>query len=253
MELLQRLSFGYGVEDTSVSVMDDVSLTIRPEKVTVLMGPNGCGKSTVVHLLLGEVRATSALALRALDDEERAAAVLQDYRAQVILGSSLLVNVDLLLGRRRGIRLPEDPYAQVKDRLASFGYDIDLTRTAATLSGGQLQAFVLARSLIFHRGLWVLDEPASAIDFRRRTKIFGAIRKRHIQGRTVLMVTHDFEDALSLADDILLFDPGMVLLTAIRVNRRPGETAQQFLLSPVAQALREEYLRVVHGNGAVAS
>ena len=110
------------------------------------------------------------------------------------------------------IRTPQDEVdRRVKEIAALLGVDFLLTRKPKQLSGGQLQRISLARALIKNPVMLLLDEPFSGIDPSLRGELRQLIRQVHeIYGCTMVFVTHDIQDAYSLADKILLLDAGKI-------------------------------------------
>ena len=119
-------------------------------------------------------------------------------------------NVALPLKARRTSK--EDTVRRVRETLATVGLDAMAERSATKLSGGQQQRVALARCLASHPKLILLDEPLSNLDAKLRIEMRGEIRDLQRKlGATMLFVTHDQEEALSLADEIFLFDHGRIV------------------------------------------
>lgn len=189
-------------------VVSDVSLTVPKNGFTVLIGPSGCGKSTLFDLLMG-VLPTDAGRIQwcreTVPDLNRLAAYMQQ--------SDLLLP---WLGLADNARLPADiagePIKEANrrvqnlfDRLGLAGFENHLP---SMVSGGMRQRCALARTLMFGRDVVLLDEPLSALDaITRRSlqKMLGLLQTDF--NKTILMVTHDIEEALLLADELLVLTP----------------------------------------------
>jgi len=190
------------------AVVDGFALDVPRGGFTALIGPSGCGKSTFFDLLMGVVPkdgGTIRWRTAAVDDLHRLAAYMQQ-RDLLLPWLDLAANARLPgdiagLPRAEGDRRA----AAILRRLGLAGYERHLPNQ---VSGGMRQRCALARTLMFERELVLLDEPLSALD---------AITRRQLQDlllvlqsdfhRTLLMVTHDIEEALLLADDLLVLTP----------------------------------------------
>jgi NitT/TauT family transport system ATP-binding protein len=186
-------------------VVADVDLTVPENGFTVLIGPSGCGKSTLFDLLMG------ALPMEIGNIRWRDAVVPDLSRLAAYMQQS-----DLLLpwlGLADNARLPADiagapeehsrqRIRQLFDRLGLTGFEAHLP---SMVSGGMRQRCALARTLMFGRDLVLLDEPLSALDAITRRSLQQMLRLLQTDfKKTILMVTHDIEEALLLADELLV-------------------------------------------------
>lgn len=180
MITLENICKSYGDK----RVLQDVSLAV-PEGITCLMGASGAGKTTLLRILLGLETADSG---RITGLPARIAAVFQEDR----LVESLTVrkNLQLTLGAQ---------YSEEKalEMLREMGVSDTLGSPAGTLSGGMKRRVALVRALLHDAPLLVLDEPFKGLDEKIRAQVMAVVR-RHAQGRTVLLVTHDREEAQAL-------------------------------------------------------
>lgn len=197
-----------------VAAVDGASLCVDRGEVVALLGPSGCGKTTLLRLVAGFERpdgGTVEVAGRAVSGEgawvppeqRRVGMVFQDYA----LFPHLTVAANIGFGLPRGLRA-----GRVADLLAIVGLDGLGRRYPHELSGGQQQRVALARALAPAPELVLLDEPWSNVDpFLReslRAEVTEVIRPL---GVTVVLVTHDREEAFSLADRIALMRDGTVV------------------------------------------
>ncbi len=191
-----------------LEVIADFSLTVPQNGFTALIGPSGCGKSTLFDLLMGVVpmeRGAICWNGRPVAELSRLAAYMQQ--------------ADLLLpwlGLADNACLPADikgePKAQSRRRVSTLFNRLGLSGfenyLPAMVSGGMRQRCALARTLMFGRQLVLLDEPLSALDAITRRKLQGLLRLLQTEfGQTILMVTHDIEEALVLADALIVLTP----------------------------------------------
>jgi spermidine/putrescine ABC transporter ATP-binding subunit len=201
-----------------VPAVDEVTLDIRANEFFALLGPSGCGKTTLLRLLAGFERPTAGRIL--IDGEDMAAVppnrrpvnmVFQSYAVfpHMSVADNVAYGLRVTGAPRSGIgERVEDALAMV--RLAGYG-----DRKPAQLSGGQQQRVALARALIKRPKVLLLDEPLSALDRKLREDMqLELVRLQHEVGITFIIVTHDQDEALSVADRIAVMDHGRVLQTA---------------------------------------
>ncbi|MCC3312527.1 ABC transporter ATP-binding protein [Nocardia africana] len=178
-------------------VLDGVELSIRRGEFVVLLGPSGTGKTTLLRLLTGlEVPDAGDVLVPAVRTT-----VYQEPR--LIPSKRVLANV--IVGQRRSKPVREAGLRA----LAEVGLDGKARQWPATLSGGEAQRAALARALVREPELLLLDEPFAALDALTRLQmqdLVGDLVQRHRPA--VLMVTHDVDEAVRLADRILVLNRG---------------------------------------------
>lgn len=206
---LDNISVSYG----AVRALEDASLALQPGEIHALLGPSGCGKTTLLRAVAGFERVVhgqimvgetlcDAPGVWVPPEKRSVGIVFQDYA----LFSHLNVrkNVGFSLTRHEGARI-DDELARVE--LAHCG-----ARMPAELSGGQQQRVALARALASRPSVLLLDEPFSNLDPGLRESLRQSTRrlvKEH--GVTTLLVTHDADEAMSLADRITVMHEGHLL------------------------------------------
>ncbi|GHT81407.1 aliphatic sulfonate ABC transporter ATP-binding protein [Betaproteobacteria bacterium] len=178
------------------AIIDDLDLQIESGEFVALLGESGCGKTTLVRVLAGldEVDGGS------IDSTGEIAVVFQEHRLMPWL--SLEANVALGMNEKTGRLLAHNALGEV----GLAGRENDWPRN---LSGGQAQRVALARALVREPKLLLLDEPFAALDALTRIKMHVLVKDlvaRHQPG--VLLVTHDVDEAISLADRILVMRNG---------------------------------------------
>ena len=208
--------------------VDDVSFEAAAGKMLVLLGPSGCGKSTTLRLIAGLETATAGrIAIGGVDvthlppAERRLSMVFQSYA----LFPHLSVAENIIFGLRvrrvgaaeRGARL---------ERVATLlGLDGLLARKPSQLSGGQQQRVALGRALIAETPVCLMDEPLSNLDAQLRLEMRREIRSlQQSLGITMVYVTHDQTEAMSMADQVILLRDGRVEQDAApdRLYARPA-------------------------------
>jgi putative hydroxymethylpyrimidine transport system ATP-binding protein len=189
-----------------MQIFSQLDLTLTPHSWTCLLGASGVGKSTVLRLFAGLAEGVTFDGF--LSDTGRVAMMAQ----QDLLMPWLSVLDNVLLGARaRGERPDKD---RARDRLVQVGLTAHADKLPAALSGGQRQRVALARTLMEDRAVVLLDEPFSALDALTRAQM-QELTADLLTGRTVLLVTHDPNEAARLGQKILIMTPsGLVEVAA---------------------------------------
>jgi NitT/TauT family transport system ATP-binding protein len=195
-------------------VLGPITLDIESGTFVTLVGPSGCGKTTLIRVLAGLQAPTRGEALLdggyIIEPSKRVGLMFQD--ANLMPWRTVQDNIALpleLAGQAR-----RDRYAAVHNLLPTLGLDDFALAYPVELSGGMAQRAALGRVLIQHPGLLLLDEPFGALDALTREQISIDLLRMWSQERpTVLMVTHDINEAVLLADRVLVMSP------------RPGQIA----------------------------
>jgi ABC-type nitrate/sulfonate/bicarbonate transport system ATPase subunit len=217
-----------------VPALQDVSLTVAAGEIVAVVGPSGCGKTTLLELVCG-LQAPDAGAVRA------APAVLMPQRDLLLAWLGAIDNAAL------APRLAGASRAQARERahplFAAFGLEGFERARPHELSGGMRQRVAFLRTLLSGKPVLCLDEPFGALDALTRREmqawLAGALAR---EPRTVLLVTHDVEEAVLLADRVLAMSPrpGRIVAELAVDLPRPRSAAD-----PAAVALRERALEAL--------
>jgi sulfonate transport system ATP-binding protein len=220
------LTVGYG----RGPVLLGLDLHVPAGRVHAVLGPSGCGKSTLLRLVAGlavpqqgEVRIGG---IRVSGVDERVGVVFQqprlmpwfDVRANVALGAT----------RRRRRDRRSVPVGEVDALLQRVGLAGHGDQRPAALSGGMAQRTALARALVSRPGVLLLDEPFASLDALTRLRMQSLVDDLvHADGTTVVLVTHDVDEAIRLADDVTVLGPaGSGVATPVGVDLpRPRDMA----------------------------
>ncbi|WP_226066563.1 aliphatic sulfonates ABC transporter ATP-binding protein [Dickeya zeae] len=214
------------------TILHDVQLHIPSGQFVAVVGRSGCGKSTLLRLLAGLEHASQGelLAGRAPLHQARDDIRLMFQEARLLPWKRVIDNVGLGL---RGDWRPDAHQA-----LEAVGLSTRAADWPTALSGGQKQRVALARALIHHPGLLLLDEPLGALDALTRIEMQGLIESLWLQqGFTVVLVTHDVSEAVSLADRVILIEDGQVGLDIMVDLPRPRRRGSARLAELEAQVL----------------
>ena len=208
---VKNLSRNYG----DIDAVKDVSFTVPEKSFTVLLGPSGCGKSTILKMLSGlEQVSHGTINIGGSDVTELEASkrgvsmVFQSYA----LFPHLNVKENIQFGLKVRKVPAEEREKKVKDAANVVGLTDLLDRKPANLSGGQRQRVALARSIVSEQSVCLMDEPLSNLDSKLRAEMRDEIRDLQKRlGLTVVYVTHDQVEAMSMADQIILLKLGEIV------------------------------------------
>ena len=200
---ISGLSFGYASSDHYI--IKSLNLKIEPGEAISLLGPSGCGKSTLLHLIAGLNKAQSGRILLDGDLISKPSPRCNLMLQQATLYPWLSVFKNASFGLRLGKKSRKQIQEAVMPLLKLVKLDHLAKRNVRKLSGGQQQRVALARSLATSPAVMLLDEPFSALDSFTRIELQNEIRdicKR--RGITLIVVTHDFDEAVRMSDRILM-------------------------------------------------
>ena len=197
-----------------VVAVDDLTLEIESGKFYALLGPSGCGKTTTLRMIGGFEEPTEGTIYLG----DRAVTGLPPYKRDVntvfqsyALFPHLTVFENVAFGlRRRGVKRG-DLGGQVEEMLRIVGLAGYGSRKPRQLSGGQQQRVALARALVNHPRVLLLDEPLGALDLKLRKEMQLELKRiQHEMGFTFVHVTHDQEEAMTMADSIVVMNRGRI-------------------------------------------
>jgi putative spermidine/putrescine transport system ATP-binding protein len=198
----------------ATQALELVSFAIMPGDLIALLGPSGCGKTTLLQIIAGFLRPSAG---EVCLDGQRINHVPANRRrvGMVFQNYALFPHLSVFENVAYGLRARKAPWAAIKDKTAEMLALVKMTgfaeRLPGQLSGGQQQRVALARALAIEPGIMLLDEPFSALDKNLRLdmqiEIKGLLKN---YGVTSIIVTHDQEEALSMADRIVVLNRGRV-------------------------------------------
>lgn len=207
---LQNITKRFG----KLEVVRDVSLTVRKGEICCLLGPSGCGKTTALKIVAGLIDLDSGTVRLAGRDITRLSPQRRDL-GFVFQNYALFPHMSTYDNVAYGLHRRRLPKSEIKQRVARAlqlmrlkGYE---SRRTHELSGGEQQRIALARALVIEPKALLLDEPLSNLDARLRSDMRHEIR--HIQRElniTTLYVTHDQEEAMSIADSVAVMNRGKI-------------------------------------------
>jgi len=206
---------GLGRDFGRFTAMQDIQLSVAPGEFVCLLGPSGCGKTTLLRAIAGLDQPSRGRIFQAGREITKLPPAQRDFGI-VFQSYALFPNMTVAENVGYGLRGPPWPRERATQRvaelLAMVGLEPQAARYPAQISGGQQQRVALARALANEPGLLLLDEPLSALDAIVRLHLRQELRavQRRL-GVTTVMVTHDQEEALGLADRVAVMDRGRVM------------------------------------------
>jgi NitT/TauT family transport system ATP-binding protein len=243
---LQAVAKAYRLESKEFIAVRDVNLCVRSGEFVCLLGPSGCGKSTLLRIIAGLNAATAGVVcyngepLRGVNPHTTI--VFQTFALYPWL--TVLDNVEIAL-KARGVP-PEQRRKRALELLDVVGLDGFESAYPRELSGGMRQKVGFARAMAVEPELLCLDEPFSALDVLSAEALRGELMelwlKKKIPTKAILMVTHNIEEAVFMADRIVIMgkDPGHIvseILVTLRHPRQRKDTAFQSVVDKVYAAV----------------
>ena len=255
--VLQDIVKDYG----EVRAVDHVSMTIGDGEFVALVGPSGCGKTTLLNMVAGLIELTSGTitidgrVVNDLDPKDRdIAMVFQNYA--LYPSKSVAENLAFPLQMRK---VPKAEINQRVSRAANIlGIEPLLQRRPRQLSGGQQQRVALGRAIVRDPKVFLMDEPLSNLDAKLRVQMRAELKRLHQEFEsTVIYVTHDQMEAMTMADRIAVMSGGVVqqMGTPEEIYERPSNTfVAGFIGSPAmnfvpADVVVDNGRTVAHGDG----
>jgi NitT/TauT family transport system ATP-binding protein len=201
---------GLGHTYGSVDAVSDVSFAIEPGELVCIVGPSGCGKSTLLRCVAGLLPASRGDVFlhgdRVSGVPSDLAVVFQDYSRSLLPWKTVAANVEFPL-RDRGLSTVERR-SRVEEALDWVGLSGAAGKHPHELSGGMQQRVSIARALAYRPALMLMDEPFASVDAQTRADLEDLVLKvRREAGMTVLLVTHDIDESVYLADRVLVLSP----------------------------------------------
>lgn len=203
-----QLSFG------SVDVLKNLNLDVAEGEFLVLLGPSGCGKSTLLNCIAGLLDITDGQIF--IDGKNVTWSEPKDRGIGMVFQSyALYPQMTVEKNLSFGLRVAGLPKAEVKERVARAAGILQieglLNRKPAALSGGQRQRVAIGRALVRDVNVFLFDEPLSNLDAKLRTDLRVELKRLHQRlGNTMIYVTHDQIEALTLADRIAIMKEGII-------------------------------------------
>ncbi len=224
--ILQNITKSFG----KIQVINGIDLAIEPGEFVVFVGPSGCGKSTMLRMIAG-LESVSGGRIVIGERDVTHTAPSQREIAMVFQSYALFPHLTVAENIGFGLRLAKIPKDEIAARVDEVAHTLQLetllARKPRQLSGGQRQRVAIGRSIIRHPKVFLFDEPLSNLDAALRVQMRLEIARLHQNlATTMIYVTHDQTEAMTLADRIVVFNDGRIeqIGTPIDLYERPGNT-----------------------------
>jgi len=240
----------------NVTAVKDFNLEISDKEFIIFVGPSGCGKSTTLRMIAGleEIsRGKIKIGERVINDvppkDRDIAMVFQNY--------ALYPHMTVYNNMAFGLRLRSVPRHEIQSRVENAAKDLGiadfLNRRPSALSGGQRQRVALGRAIVRHPAVFLFDEPLSNLDAKMRLEMRSMLMHLHKRLKTTMIyVTHDQVEAMTLGDRIVVMKDGLALQAAepLTVYRYPADTfVARFIGTPPMNLFSGKIIR--NGTGYV--
>ena len=197
-----------------VEVVHDVSLCVESREFIVLVGPSGCGKSTILRMV-AELEKITAGVIRIGDRVVNDMVPKDRDIAMVFQNYALYPHMNVMENMSFGLKLKKTPPDEINSRVREaaeiLGLEQLLSRKPFELSGGQCQRVAMGRAIVRKPAVFLFDEPLSNLDVKLRTQMRAEIKRLHHKVQsTVIYVTHDQVEAMTLADRIVVLLDGYI-------------------------------------------
>lgn len=198
----------------SFTALNSISLKIEPGEFVCFLGPSGCGKTTLLRMLAGLETVSSGTIKFGVRDVTRVPALNRDVGIvfqSYALFPNLTVRQNIEYGLVSQKTAREDRQRKVRELVEQVRLEAAVDKYPHQISGGQQQRVALARALAINPSILLLDEPLSALDANVRGHLRLQLKELHRRiGLTTIMVTHDQEEAMVLADKVVIMNGGVV-------------------------------------------
>ena len=219
----------YLVEDRAVQVLNGISLQVPSNRITVILGRSGCGKTTLLRLT-GGLEKVDQGEIR-YGESHRTAFVFQEPRLMPWL--TVWNNIRFGLGKK------EQDSRKIADIVATVGLDGFEKAYPSQLSGGMQQRTAIARALAYEPSFIMMDEPFAALDYFTREQMQKELmRVQKKQGSSILFVTHSIDEALILGHKIVVIEKGLVKAQ----YQVPETTGERNLLDDMFISLKRDII-----------
>ncbi len=253
---IDSLAKTYGSDEKATEAIRSISFTVAENELVCVVGPSGCGKTTLLKCVAGLLAPTSGAAFlngkAVTSPPEEMALVFQEYSRSLMPWSSVRNNV--LLPLRHKPLSKAERSALVEESLEAVGLTRFIDHYPWQLSGGMQQRVAIARALAYQPSILLMDEPFASVDAQTRGDLEDLVlRVQEEYGITILFVTHDIDEAVYMADRVVVLThaPTTVLeILAITIPFPRDQIATKEL--PEFAHLRAHVYRLIKRDEAAA-
>ncbi|MBN2236330.1 MAG: ATP-binding cassette domain-containing protein [Bacteroidales bacterium] len=194
--------------------ISNINLELKKGDYFVLLGPSGAGKSVILELIAGILQPQSGRVF--LNNEDITNEKIQDRSVGLVFQDfAIFPHLNVEQNIAYPLKIKKWKKEKIRQRVEELALQMNifhlLKRSTQDLSGGEKQRVALARTLALSPTILLLDEPLASLDVQLKKELRSQFRKLHKKGQTIIHVTHDFEEALLLADKVAIFNQGEII------------------------------------------
>ncbi|OGF24620.1 hypothetical protein A3H66_00220 [Candidatus Falkowbacteria bacterium RIFCSPLOWO2_02_FULL_45_21] len=224
-------------------VFRDFSIGVEQEKITAIFGPNGSGKSTLLNILSGIVAKDGGEFNIENFNHFEFSYIFQNYRESLLPWRTNFENIALPLEIQNKSR--QEIQQRVEELQKLFDFKFNWESYPYELSGGQQQILAFMRALVTNPKVLFIDEPFSALDYENNLRLREYLQKYYLAFKpTILLITHNIEEAVHLADKIVVFSKKPTKVLEVIDNPQPYPRTVQSLKAEQFHQIKDEVLSV---------
>lgn len=225
----------------NIEVFNDLNINIESEKITAIFGPNGSGKSTLLNILSGVISSDGGTFSIENFDYFQFSYIFQNYRESLLPWRTNFDNIALPLEIQN--KNKQDIQQKVKELQKLFEFEFNWKSYPYELSGGQQQLLAFMRALVIDPKILFIDEPFSALDYENNLRLREHLQKYFLTFKpTILLITHNIEEAVHLAEKIVVFSQKPTKVLEIIDNPLPYPRTIQSLKSEEFDQIKNKVL-----------
>jgi ABC-type Fe3+/spermidine/putrescine transport system ATPase subunit len=201
--------------------ISDIDMKLEKGDYFVLLGPSGAGKSVILELIAGILKPDSGAVF--LNGKEITHEKIQNRSVGLVFQDfAIFPHLNVEQNIAYPLKIKRWTKERIRKRVVELSKQMDifhlLKRSTVSLSGGEKQRVALARTLALSPDLLLLDEPLASLDVQLKKDLRSQLRKLHKLGQTIIHVTHDFEEAILLADKVAIFNQGKIVQQGFKTD-----------------------------------
>ncbi len=234
---VKNLSKSYGKSE----IISNISFSVNAGDIVAIFGPNGCGKSTLLNILAGINHKTTGEIEIAEFDSKKFSYIFQNYRDSLLPWKNNFDNITFPL--KLSGTSKEEIKIRVMEIESLFKFSQNFNNYPYELSGGQQQLIAFMRGVVIRPKIIFLDEPFSALDYENNLLLRKHLQNYYVKYKpTILAVTHDIEEAVHLANKIIVLSKKPSVIVEIIENNAPYPRNTNFLNSREFGKIKEKVL-----------